>query len=81
MTARSRDELERAIRALGVRCTIEAHDALALALPDPGERGFENDEVRRRAIDLARAHGFSHLAVELPKIVDNAPDRATLPGH
>jgi hypothetical protein len=81
MTLRSREELERALRALGLRCTIEAHDALAVAVPDPGERGFERDDIRRRAIDLARMHGFSHLAVELANAEPNAPDRATLPGH
>jgi hypothetical protein len=36
--------------------------------------------VRRRALELARAHGFSHLAVELPKSEDVHPDRATLSG-
>lgn len=80
MTLRSREELERALRGLGLQCAVEAYDALAVAVPAPGERGFENDDLRRRAIDLARAHGFSHLAVELPN-VDKAPDRATLPGR
>jgi len=80
MTSLSREELERALRGLGLRCAVESYDALAVAVPEPGERGFENDDLRRRAIDLARAHGFSHLAVELPN-VENAPDRATLPRH
>jgi hypothetical protein len=79
---RSREDLERALRDLGIPCRVEAHEALAVAIPEPGERGFENDDLRRRAIALARAHGFSHLAVELPN-VENAPppDRATLPRH
>lgn len=65
MTIRSREALERALRELGLRCVVEAFDALAVAIPEAGERGFERDEIRRRAIELARAHGFSHLAVEL----------------
>jgi len=81
MTTRSRDELERALRDLGLRCRVEAYDALAVAVPESGERRFEDADIRRRAIELARAHGFSHLAVELPNAVENALDRATLPGH
>jgi sugar phosphate isomerase/epimerase len=79
MTIRSREELEHALRALGIRCAVEAFDALAVAVPEPEERALENAETRRRAIDLARKYGFSHLAVELlPKDAD--PDRATLSG-
>ena len=71
MTTRSREELERALREL---------DALAVAIPEPGDRTLEREEVRRRALELARAHGFSHLAVELRKSEDAHPDRATLSG-
>lgn len=65
MTIRSHEALERALRELGLRCVVEPFDALAVAIPEAGERGFERDEIRRRAIELARAHGFSHLAIEL----------------
>lgn len=80
MTARSREELEQALRGLGIRCSVEEFDGLAVAVPEPGERSFERDDIRRRAIEIARAHGFSHLAVELrqPEHVD--PNRATLSG-
>jgi hypothetical protein len=50
---------------MGLRCSVEAWDALAVAIPEADERAFENPEVRRRAIALAREHGFAHLAVEL----------------
>ena len=80
MTTRSREELERALHALGIRCSVEAFDSLAVALPEPGERGFEREDVRRRAIELARAHGFSHLAVELRQSEHENTDRATLSG-
>ena len=77
---RSRDELEGALRALGLHCSIEAYDALAVVVPDLGERLFADDDVRRRAIDLARRHGFSHLAVEVRESVSDPSPRATLPG-
>jgi hypothetical protein len=77
---RSREELERALREIGVQCIVEAFDALAVAIPEPGDRSLEHEDVRRRALELARAHGFSHLAVELPKSEDAHPDRATLSG-
>jgi hypothetical protein len=73
-------DLQRALTALGVRCSVEAYDALAIAVPEPGERCLEIDEVRRKAIELARSHGFSHLAVELRKPERDAADRATLSG-
>jgi len=80
VTNRSREDLERALRALGIRCSVEAFDALAVAIPEPGERGFEQADLRRRAIDVARSHGFSHLAVELRAPEANNPKRATLSG-
>ena len=79
MSARSPEALERALRDLGVRCSIEAHDALAVAVPEPGERRLEIADVRRRAIELARTHGFSHLAVELREPGHAPIDRAPLP--
>lgn len=79
MSARSVDALERALRDLGVRCSVEAYDALAVAVPEPGERRLENADVRRRAIELARTHGFSHLAVELREAGHAPTDRASLP--
>ena len=80
MTIRSREGLERALRDLGLRCRVEAFDALAVAIPEPGERGFERDDIRRRSIELARAHGFSHLAVELRNSEHADPNRAPFSG-
>ena len=80
MTARSREELERALRELGIHCVVEGFDALAVVVPQPGDRMLEREDIRRRALELARAHGFSHLAVELRKSEDAHPDRATLSG-
>lgn len=80
MTIRSSEELERALRELGLRCAVEEYDALAVAIPEPGECGFEREEVRRVAIELARRHGFSHLAVEIREPGRVTSHRATLPG-
>ena len=79
MSARSRVELERALRALGIRCAVEEWDALAVLVPEAGERAFENDDIRLRALALARSHGFSHLAVDLDE--HGALARETLPGN
>ena len=79
MSIRSAEELERALRAIGCRCAIEAYDALAVAVPEPGERTLESPERRQQAIALARTHGFSHLAVELREPGRAPTDRATLP--
>ena len=78
MSNRSAEELERALRALGVRCSIEAFDALAVAVPEPGDRRLEADDIRRQAIALARRHGFSHLAVELREPGHAPTERASL---
>jgi hypothetical protein len=80
VSARSREGLERALRELGLHCAVEAWDALAVAVPERGERGFENPETRQRAIALARTHGFSHLAVELRGAESERSARATLSG-
>ena len=80
MTTRDREGLEASLRRLGIRCTVESWDALAVALPESGERAFEDAAVRKQAIALARSHGFSHLAVELrdPALPDGDA-RAALP--
>lgn len=79
MSARSAEALERALRELGVRCSIQAYGALAVAVPEAGERRLEADDIRRQAIALARTHGFSHLAVELREPRHATTDRASLP--
>jgi len=79
VSIRSREELERALRGMGLRCRVEEHGALAVCVPEPGERGFENADTRQRAIALARSHGFSHLALELEGADQNTTRRAAVP--
>jgi hypothetical protein len=56
--------VEAALRALGVRCTVEARGNLAVVIPAPGEHAFEDAGVRRAVLAALRAHGFTHAAVE-----------------
>ena len=56
---------EAALRTLGVRCTVEPRGALAVVTPDAGEWGLESAEVRREALAILRAYGFTHAAVEV----------------
>lgn len=77
MSARSAADLQAALGALGLRVTVEPMDALAVAVPEVGERGFENANMRERAMALARTHGFSHLAVELRADESESTPRAT----
>ena len=56
--------LEGALQTLGVRCTVERRGALAVLIPAPGERAFERPDIRREALAILRAHGFTHAALE-----------------
>jgi sugar phosphate isomerase/epimerase len=58
--------LERALANVGVICDVEAQGKLALLLGG-GESMMRlaDDDIRRQAVNLARALGFSHVAVEL----------------
>ena len=55
---------EEALRAIGVRCTVEARGNLALVVPAQGERALEDAAVRRSVLATLRSHGFTHAAVE-----------------
>ena len=79
MSIRSREDLERALQGMGLHCRVEAYDALAVVIPEVGDRRLELDDIRRSALALARAHGFSHLAVELRDSEQPPGTRATLP--
>ena len=63
--------LEALLRDAGIACRVEVRERLAVLLPD---RAPPTHEERLRAIQLARAEGFSHVCVELE------PRSAALPG-
>ena len=72
----SADALEAALRAAGVPCRVEGREALAIVTAAGESSHFDDDRVRQRALALARAHGFTHLALELLE----SDERAALPG-
>jgi hypothetical protein len=55
---------EQALRAIGVRCTVETRGSLAVVIPAPGERSLEDAAVRRAVLAALRSCGFTHAAVE-----------------
>jgi hypothetical protein len=66
----SADGLERALRAIGIECTVEARDRLAIIIPSTLTPQFSETAVRRAAIAMLPEHGFSHLALEIPATTD-----------
>ena len=66
--------LEAALRELGIHCRIEAIDRLAVIAPETDDAEQATIRLRREALRLLAAHGFTHLALELPsESADRAP--------
>jgi hypothetical protein len=59
--------LEEALRAAGIECAVQAVDRLAVLDPDDDSAGIVAVQRRQEALRLSRAHGFTHLALELPR--------------
>jgi hypothetical protein len=66
--------LEQALRDAGVPCRVEAYERVAVVQPDR-EIDFTAAALRARVEEAARAHGFTHVAVELP----DSPQGAAVP--
>ena len=55
-----------ALRTLDLACTVEARARLALLVADAAAAArLAAPDTRREVIALARAHGFTNVAVEL----------------
>jgi hypothetical protein len=66
-TGRNATALAGAIAELGLSCDVEARGGLVLLLPAPEVVAkLAEDGTRRAALSLARQHGFTHVAIELP---------------
>lgn len=66
-TARNAEALARGLAELGLGCSVEARGKLVLLLPDEVSVAKLADEpTRRAALALAKEHGFTHAAIELP---------------
>jgi hypothetical protein len=61
----SADGLQRALAALGIDCTVEARDKLAVIIPKHAGP-LREASVRRAALAMLGEHGFTHLALEIP---------------
>lgn len=68
--------LERVLSESGIPCHVETHEGLAVVVLAPGH-GLEVLEVvreRREWITAqARAHGFTHVALEIGESASSAP--------
>ena len=66
-TARNATALAAAIAELGLQCSLEARGGLALLMPvEESVAKLQTPETRRAVLALARQHGFTHVAIELP---------------
>ena len=70
--------LASALRAEGLSCEVEAFDRLAVIVPDERDPDVVDRDLRERVLSLARAHGFTHAAIELVEPVERVMDRAPL---
>ena len=63
----SAESLRAALASAGLPCDVEAHERLAVLLPDDAESATRLAEpsARRRVTAIAREHGFTHAAMEL----------------
>ena len=61
----SAETLEESLRTLGIECRVEAVERLAVLVPDGRVSALEDARIRREAVGLLRAHGFTHLALEI----------------
>lgn len=58
--------LEGALAERGLVCTVEARFGLAVLVADAATVARLGDAaIRREAVELARTHGFTHVAIEL----------------
>jgi len=66
-TGRNAEALATAIAELGVPCSLEARGGLAVVMPVlESVAALRAPETRRAVLSLAREHGFTHVAIELP---------------
>ena len=63
--ASSAAALAAALAAEGLRCDVEERGRLAVLRPGAAAIALADPVLRRRAAELAAAHGFSHVALEL----------------
>lgn len=55
-----------ALRQYGLDCRVDARDRMALIIVGQGTARLVDDVLRSRVIALAREHGFTHVALDVP---------------
>jgi len=66
-TARNARSLAEGLAELGLVCVLEARGKLVLLMPDAASvEKLADESLRRAALALAKQHGFTHAAIELP---------------
>ena len=59
-------DLVEALRAIGLDCRVDARDRMALIAVRQGSDTLVDDARRAEVVALARAHGFTHVALDVP---------------
>lgn len=59
------DVLSDALAAAGFPCRVEAIERLAVLVPDGDWSRCLTSAERSRIVELARAHGFTHVSMEV----------------
>ena len=62
----SGSSLEAELRARGHACRVDAQDRLAVIVPEEGLHRALSSALRDDALGRAAAHGFTHVALEIP---------------
>jgi hypothetical protein len=65
----SAEGFARELAGRGLRCSVEAKDALAVLRLDDPVAALALSGGRDEIVRLARDHGFTHVALELPRAV------------
>ena len=74
-TTQEAKALAAAIAELGIRCSLEPRGGLAVVVPlSSSMENFQRADTRRALVALAKQHGFTHVAVELPGDLGAAHD-------
>ena len=60
--------LETALASLGLPCTVEAEQRLAVLRPKVDGSSFSPTALRARIVALALEHGFTHVALDLADV-------------
>lgn len=60
--------LESALASLGVPCTVEARQRLAVLRPKVDSSSFAPAAVRAKIVAMALEHGFTHVALDLADV-------------